>query len=97
MEYLDVNNVYILNKTFEAWSSGTRVNILELLEPEGNDSRKQALVRIESIQVVVPLSYLTKRRERTGTTPQLNSRQRRKLRKDVLKDAPMLGEVRRDG
>jgi hypothetical protein len=68
--YLDKNAEFALNKTFESWSPGTRIStVIEILEAEGDNSRRRALCTIQGIQVVIPLSYMTKLRKRTGTVP----------------------------
>lgn len=105
--YLDKSAVFALCKTFEGFSPGTRITeVIEILEPEGDNSRERALVRIGSVQVAVPLSYLTKLRERNGDTAKhsnknvsgvLNSHERGKARRAFLKNPPQLHEMGNDG
>jgi hypothetical protein len=52
---------YTLNKTWDCWSAGTEVTILDDLK-NGN-----YLVRIKGEQVVMDKTYVTMRRKRSGT------------------------------
>jgi hypothetical protein len=83
MEDALMDNVY-LRKTHEQWSSGTRVHFIEYAEFH-DDEPISALVRIQGIQLVIPLEYLVERRERSSTVI-VPTREERELRNSRMLD-----------
>lgn len=63
----DEERYYVLRKTWNQWSPGTRVDYIEDAEKDQKGNVLSALVRIRGEQSVVPFDHLVLRRPRSST------------------------------
>lgn len=62
----DDERYYVLRKTWNQWSPGTRVDYIEDAEKDSKGYVVSALVRIRGEQTVVPMDHLVLRRSRSS-------------------------------
>jgi len=68
----DEDRYYVLRKTWNQWSPGTRVDYIEDAETDKKGNVLSALVRIRGEQQVVPFDHLVLRRARSSSTVVMN-------------------------
>jgi hypothetical protein len=85
---------YFLTKSHNEWSSGTRVTLLTSRESMERIGNQNPLVRVRLTSLTknktkpeldIPLDKLGERKPRSGTAPAINSKERRRRIKLVMR------------